>query len=208
MGSPLPTSPPNKSNPQQSNTIKLQTQTIQIQNSKHQKVKERYPGLVVVDYTTPTCVNGNAEFYASNGVPFVMGTTGGDRAAVAAAAEAAGVYAVVAPQMGKQVVAFQAMMELMAREFPGAFQGYNLTVTESHQRNKADVSGTAKAVVASMQRMGVEGFSEVGEVSRAGAVWGMGRGGCCNGGCCRGGCKGGWQGAAAGGLACVAVAWA
>jgi hypothetical protein len=31
-----------------------------------------------------------------------MGTTGGDRAKVAAAAEAAGVYAVVAPQMGKQ----------------------------------------------------------------------------------------------------------
>jgi hypothetical protein len=45
----------------------------------------------------------NAEFYARNGVPFVMGTTGGDRARVAAAAEAAGVYAVVAPQMGKQV---------------------------------------------------------------------------------------------------------
>ena len=133
-----------------------------------------------------------------------MGTTGGDRAAVAAAAEAAGVYAVVAPQMGKQVVAFQAMMELMAREFPGAFQGYNLTVTESHQRNKADVSGTAKAVVASMQRMGVEGFSEVGE----GALWAGGAdaaGGRCGGlrqggGCCRE--------AAAGGLACVAVAWA
>jgi len=32
-----------------------------------------------------------------------MGTTGGDRDRVAAAAEAAGVYAVVAPQMGKQV---------------------------------------------------------------------------------------------------------
>ena len=45
----------------------------------------------------------NAEFYARNGVPFVMGTTGGDRAKVAAAAEAAGVYAVASPQMGKQV---------------------------------------------------------------------------------------------------------
>ena len=45
----------------------------------------------------------NAQFYADNGVSFVMGTTGGDTAAVAAAAEAAGVYAVVSPQMGKQV---------------------------------------------------------------------------------------------------------
>lgn len=45
----------------------------------------------------------NAKFYADNGVSFVMGTTGGDPAVVAAAAEAAGVYAVVSPQMGKQV---------------------------------------------------------------------------------------------------------
>jgi hypothetical protein len=58
-------------------------------------------------------------------------------------------------------VAFQAMMELMAQQFPGVFSGYGLSVVESHQRNKADVSGTAKAVVASLQRMGVEGFKEV-----------------------------------------------
>jgi hypothetical protein len=45
----------------------------------------------------------NAQFYADNGVPFVMGTTGGDPQKVAAAAEVAGVYAVVSPQMGKQV---------------------------------------------------------------------------------------------------------
>lgn len=124
------------------------------------KVKEKHPGLIVVDYTMPNCVNDNAEFYARNGVPFVMGTTGGDRDKVAAAAEAAGVYAVVAPQMGKQVVAFQAMMELMADSFPGVFRGYKLSVVESHQRNKADVSGTAKAVVASLKKMGVEGFKE------------------------------------------------
>lgn len=36
-------------------------------------------------------------------MPFVMGTTGGDPVKVAAVAEAAGVYAVVSPQMGKQV---------------------------------------------------------------------------------------------------------
>ncbi len=45
----------------------------------------------------------NAKFYADNGVSFVMGTTGGDAAVVKAAAEAGGVYAVVSPQMGKQV---------------------------------------------------------------------------------------------------------
>ena len=63
-------------------------------------------------------------------------------------------------QLGMQVVAFQAMMEMMAQQFPGAFSGYNLAVTESHQRTKADTSGTAKAVVASLQKLGLD-FSEV-----------------------------------------------
>lgn len=52
------------------------------------------------------------------------------------------------------------MMEMMAQQFPGAFSGYNLAVTESHQRTKADTSGTAKAVVGSLQRLGLD-FSEV-----------------------------------------------
>eukprot|EP00878_Enallax_costatus_P019729 GHUV01020822.1.p1 GENE.GHUV01020822.1~~GHUV01020822.1.p1 ORF type:complete len:287 (+),score=58.97 GHUV01020822.1:464-1324(+) len=123
------------------------------------QIREQHPALIVVDYTTPNCVNDNAQFYADNGVPFVMGTTGGDPKKVAEAAEAAGVYAVVSPQMGKQVVAFQAMMQLMADNFPGVFTGYDLHVVESHQRNKADTSGTAKAVVQSFNKMGL-GFKE------------------------------------------------
>ncbi len=46
-------------------------------------------------------------------------------------------------------------MELMADKFPGAFAGYSMNVAESHQRTKVDTSGTAKAVVASFQRMGL-----------------------------------------------------
>jgi 4-hydroxy-tetrahydrodipicolinate reductase len=59
-----------------------------------------------------------------------------------------------------QVVAFQQMMQIMADQFPGAFSGYKLSVVESHQRNKADTSGTAKAVVQSFAQMGVD-FKEV-----------------------------------------------
>jgi 4-hydroxy-tetrahydrodipicolinate reductase len=59
-----------------------------------------------------------------------------------------------------QVVAFQAMMQLMADNFPGVFSGYELSVVESHQRNKADTSGTAKAVVQSFNKMGLD-FKEV-----------------------------------------------
>ncbi|CAK9009223.1 unnamed protein product [Durusdinium trenchii] len=70
-----------------------------------------------------------------------------------------GVYAVIAPNMGKQIVALQAAMERMGRDFPGAFGGYKLEVTESHQKTKADTSGTAKAMVGSFQQLGVEPFS-------------------------------------------------
>jgi hypothetical protein len=63
--------------------------------------------------------------------------------------------------MSLQVVAFQAMMQLMAENFPGVFSGYELSVVESHQRNKADTSGTAKAVVQSFSKMGLD-FKEVG----------------------------------------------
>ena len=59
-----------------------------------------------------------------------------------------------------QVVAFQATMELMAQQFPGAFAGYKLEVTESHQRTKVDTSGTAKAIMQSFQKMGLD-FQEV-----------------------------------------------
>ena len=45
---------------------------------------------------------GNARFYGTNGLPFVMGTTGGDRQQLLEDTKAAGVYAIIAPQMGKQ----------------------------------------------------------------------------------------------------------
>jgi 4-hydroxy-tetrahydrodipicolinate reductase len=122
-------------------------------------VKKEYPQVIVVDYTLPTAVNDNALFYCTHGVPFVMGTTGGDRQALVQSTKNAGIFAVIAPQMGKQVVAFQAMMENMAREFPGAFEGYTLEVIESHQRAKVDTSGTAKAVVESLTGLGIKDFS-------------------------------------------------
>ena len=52
--------------------------------------------------------------------------------------------------MAKQIVALQAALEQMAEQFPGSFEGYTLRVVESHQSSKADTSGTAKAVSASL----------------------------------------------------------
>ncbi|BBM98668.1 4-hydroxy-tetrahydrodipicolinate reductase [Marchantia polymorpha subsp. ruderalis] len=110
---------------------------------------------VVIDYTVPAAVIGNASLYCSAGVPFVMGTTGGDREKLMRIVNDSKICAVIAPQMGKQVVAFQAAMEIMAEQFPGAFSGYKLKVTESHQSTKLDTSGTAKAVISSFKKLGL-----------------------------------------------------
>ncbi|KAJ0047008.1 hypothetical protein Pint_05363 [Pistacia integerrima] len=118
-------------------------------------VFDKYPNMIVVDYTVPSAVNDNAELYSKVGVPFVMGTTGGDRDKLYKTVENSKVYAVISPQMGKQVVAFLAAMEIMAEQFPGAFSGYSLQVLESHQTSKVDTSGTAKAVISCFQNLGV-----------------------------------------------------
>ena len=111
---------------------------------------------IAVDFTHPSAVNANAAFYCRHGLPFVMGTTGGDRAALQATVAASSIAAVIAPNMAKQIVGFQAMLEYAADTFPGLFAGYRLRVRESHQQGKADTSGTAKAVVQAFQRLGVD----------------------------------------------------
>ncbi|MCG6910789.1 MAG: dihydrodipicolinate reductase [Deltaproteobacteria bacterium] len=111
---------------------------------------------IAVDYTHPSAVNENALFYAGNGLPFVMGTTGGDREALVDAVKGSLASAVIAPNMAKQIVGFQAMMEWASQTFPGLFKGYSLTVRESHQQGKADTSGTAKAMVGYFNDLGIE----------------------------------------------------
>lgn len=119
-----------------------------------EELKTEYPDMIVVDYTLPAAVNANADLYVKHQMPFVMGTTGGDREKLFADVKKSKLNAVIAPQMGKQVVAFQAAMRLMGENFPGAFKGYTLEVIESHQTSKVDTSGTAKAIVQSFNDLG------------------------------------------------------
>ncbi|KAH7664298.1 Dihydrodipicolinate reductase protein [Dioscorea alata] len=141
-------------------TVQVGSKEIQIHGPSERdyvfaSIIDEFPDLIVVDYTVPDAVNENAKLYSKLGVPFVMGTTGGDRQLLHKTVHDANVYAVISPQMGKQVVAFLAAMEIMAEQFPGAFSGYSLEVMESHQANKLDTSGTAKAVIACFQKLGV-----------------------------------------------------
>ncbi len=116
------------------------------------KVKESR--FISVDYTHPSAVNSNAEFFCKNSLPFVMGTTGGERKNLEHAVSSSGICAVIAPNMAKQIVGFQAMMEYASKTFPDLFKGYTLTIKESHQKGKADTSGTAKAMIGYFNKLG------------------------------------------------------
>ena len=122
-------------------------------------IKTAHGDFFSVDYSHPAAVNVNAEFYCKFNLPFVMGTTGGDRKQLEDTVVSSSIAAVIAPNMAKQIVGFQAMMAYAADAFPDLFKGYELEIRESHQKGKADTSGTAKAMVAYFNKMGLP-FSE------------------------------------------------
>ncbi|MEE8479863.1 MAG: dihydrodipicolinate reductase [Desulfobacterales bacterium] len=119
------------------------------------EIKKKEGSFISVDYTHPSAVNDNAEFYAKHGLPFVMGTTGGDRKRLEDTVCSSSIPAVIAPNMSKQIVGFQAMIEYAANTFPDLFKGYSLEIKESHQKGKADTSGTAKAMAEYFNNLGV-----------------------------------------------------
>lgn len=118
-------------------------------------IKDTYGDFISVDFTHPSAVNRNARFYCTHGLPFIMGTTGGDREKLHDTVVQSSIAAIIAPNMAPQIVGLQAMLAYGAENFPNLFEGYSLEVRESHQQGKADTSGTAKAMVAYFNAMGV-----------------------------------------------------
>lgn len=123
------------------------------------RISETKGDFITIDYTHPSAVNDNVEFYCKNNLPFVLGTTGGDRNFIRDLVIKSPIAAIIAPNMVKQIVGLQAMMEYAAETFPGLFNGYSMNVVESHQSWKADTSGTAKAMIRYFNRLGVD-FTE------------------------------------------------
>ncbi len=111
------------------------------------------PG-IAVDYTSPESANRNARLFAEAEVPFVMGTSGGDRAELAKTVRDSQICAVIAPNMSAPMVVVQAMLEHASQTFPNSLEGWRLSLTESHQAAKKDVSGTAKAWLPLLQNLG------------------------------------------------------
>jgi 4-hydroxy-tetrahydrodipicolinate reductase len=140
-------------------------------------LKEKEGFFLSVDFTLPPAVNSNADFYCKHALPFVMGTTGGDRQALEDTVHNSSISAVIAPNMAKQIVGFQAMMEYASNTFPSLFEGYDLEIKESHQRGKADTSGTAKAMVKYFNSLGVpygeDDIDKVRDPDVQTSVWGI-----------------------------------
>lgn len=128
-------------------------------DSRDEEIKDiisKYKNIIAIDYTHPSAVNENVAFYVRHKIPFIMGTTGGDREKIVKDVEQSEIPAVIAPNMAKQIVGFQAMMEFAADNFPDLFKGYSLEIKESHQSAKADTSGTAKAMVTYFKKLGLD----------------------------------------------------
>lgn len=115
---------------------------------------------ISVDFTHPSAVNDNTDFYCRHGLPFVMGTTGGDRKALEERVRNSEICAVIAPNMAKQIVAFQRFMETYASQHSDSLKGCRLQIVESHQQGKVDTSGTAKAMVKYFNQLGIPYSSE------------------------------------------------
>lgn len=132
-----------------------ETKVFQVPLAHHDAKLKELPPDIIVDFTLPRSVIRNAGLYCECEIPFVMGTTGGDRDLLIQTVESSNISAVIAPNMAKQIVVFQAMMKYAAENFPNAFKGYNLVIRESHQKQKADTSGTARQMVKYFNQLGI-----------------------------------------------------
>jgi len=118
-------------------------------------------GTIAVDYTTPQSAETNAISYTHLRIPFVMGTTGGDREAIENMVRNSEISAVIAPNMAIEVVELQDELQRLIETTPNAFQGWHMTIRESHQAAKRDVSGTARAFQVQLGRLGASLEGEI-----------------------------------------------
>ncbi len=122
---------------------------------------------ISVDATQPGAVNPNADFYCRNNLPFVMLTTGGDRKELEQRVRNSDIVAVIHTNMATQIVAYQALMKDFSNNHEGEWvqdKKSGLYIRESHQgvdipndfNGKEDTSGTAKDLVKSFNKIGVD----------------------------------------------------
>ncbi|MEN0067109.1 MAG: dihydrodipicolinate reductase C-terminal domain-containing protein [Myxococcota bacterium] len=112
-------------------------------------------GTIIVDFTTPSAVLPNVEHYCSARHPFVLGTSADTISQAAARVKASAVSAVIAANMAIPVILLQAALAHIAERFAGAMTGGTLSIVESHQVAKRDISGTARAMLGDFEALGL-----------------------------------------------------
>ena len=94
-------------------------------------IKKDYPNLLIVDYTHPSATFNNVQAYIDCNCDFVMGTTGGNEEELLKMINLSTIHSITAPNRAKQIVALQSGLLEVSKRFPGAFDGYKLTVRKS-----------------------------------------------------------------------------
>jgi 4-hydroxy-tetrahydrodipicolinate reductase len=111
--------------------------------------------LIAIDFTQPSGVEDNAKLYCANKIPFIMGTTGGNRELPPKLVEASEISAVIATNMSTPIVMLMDMLIYAAVNYPNTLSDWKIRVTESHQAQKKDISGTALSVGNIMKGLGI-----------------------------------------------------
>ena len=123
-------------------------------------------GLLAIDFTQPDAALPNLEWYIAHDIPVVIGTTGFDRAAAEKIIRKGSVPVVMAPNMAVPIVLIQAALAHLAENYPEAMSGYKIAIRESHQANKKDTSGTARALAKDFATLGLPAGVEMIEMVR------------------------------------------
>ncbi|GLC46479.1 hypothetical protein PLESTM_001879900 [Pleodorina starrii] len=122
-------------------------------------IKSNYPSIMVVDYTLAHTAEDHVRLYSANGVPFIMGTTGGDVTRMREIAEAAGVYAVLPSVAGAQATSLFALLTSLGAPLPAHFELYSYeAVGRAGDADALDLLDPAAAtgIAHSLRLMGIQ----------------------------------------------------
>jgi dihydrodipicolinate reductase len=119
-------------------------------------IKEIYPKFYVIDFSKGEGVaDKNADLYFDLEIPFIMGATGvsNNYYHIRKRSNKTKTPCVAHPNMDPQIVAWMSALTYMARTYPRVFEKTRISLTESHQADKEDTSGTMKQMLSSLGKM-------------------------------------------------------
>ncbi len=123
--------------------VQFGDQKVRLNDYIPSDIRER-TGAIAVDYTAFRSAASNAFDYTLWGLPFIMGTTGGNTQefVIEEMVRHSEIPAVIAPNMHSQIVERQMEIEDMATTTPGIFEGATVKIIEIHQPSKVNTDGT------------------------------------------------------------------